>query len=83
MNLDVVKGVAPQRESVTVYICRSAKRWPWRRPQRWFWRAVAANGRTLARSSETYTNRGDCVAMARKLFQPSRPWPVVDRWDTQ
>ena len=30
------------------------------RRQRWRWRIVATNGRTLA-SSEAYTNRGDCL----------------------
>ena len=32
------------------------------------WRAVAANGETVADSSEGYVRRIDCVEMASKMF---------------
>lgn len=31
-----------------------------RRSQRWAWRLVAANGRTVATSGEGYSGRGEC-----------------------
>ena len=49
---------------VKIQLRASRNRWPLGRPQRWYWVAVAANGKTVARSSETYTNRGDCLAAA-------------------
>lgn len=57
------------RTVIHVDLTRSARRWPRRRPQRWSWTAVSAgNGRTLARSSEYYTNRADCIAAIYQLF---------------
>jgi hypothetical protein len=39
------------------------------RAQRWRWRALnGGNGRVLAVSSESYTNRGDCLAAIDQLF---------------
>ena len=39
-----------------------------RRHQGWRWTARAANGRTLAVSSESYTNRGDALDAITLLF---------------
>lgn len=39
------------------------------RPQKWYWIAKSAtNQKVLARSSERYTNRTDCIAAVRLLF---------------
>lgn len=58
--------------AIRIEICRSSKRWPLRRPQRWFWVAVnAGNGRAMA-SGETYTNIEDCVDAAVQLFGDGR-----------
>ena len=39
------------------------------RPQRWYWVARnAGNQKKLARSSERYTNRQDCLNAIRQLF---------------
>ena len=43
-------------------LCRSDTRWPLRRPQRYWWRLAADNGRILAVSSEMYANRADAEA---------------------
>lgn len=40
-------------------VCRSDTRWPRRRPQRYWWRLIADNGRIMAVSSEMYTNEQD------------------------
>ena len=57
------------RTVIYVDLIRSTRRWPRRRPQRWSWTAVSGgNGRTLARSSESYTNRADCIAAIYQLF---------------
>lgn len=55
--------------TITVHIRRSKTRWPLRRPQRWYWIAVNnGNHRTLAQSSEMYTNESDAVTAAELLF---------------
>lgn len=42
------------------------------RPQRWYWVAKSAdNQRKLARATERYTNREDCVHAAWLLFSSS------------
>lgn len=42
------------------------------RPQRWYWIAKSAgNQKRLARSTERYTNRADCVAAVWLLFHSS------------
>lgn len=42
------------------------------RQQRWYWIAKSAgNQKRLARSSERYTNRGDCVNAVWLLFHAS------------
>lgn len=42
------------------------------RPQRWYWVAKSAgNQKKLARSSERYTNRGDCLYVTAQLFGPA------------
>ena len=57
---------------VYVDIRQSSTRWPWKRPQRWFWVALSGdNRRVLGQSSEKYTNRLDCVNAARILFGTS------------
>lgn len=57
------------RAAFRVVLRRSPKRWPLRRPQRWYWLVIARNGRVLA-GSETYHNRGDAIAAARLLGVP-------------
>lgn len=40
----------------------------------WYWHLVSRNGRIIARSSETYTRKGNAVKsinVARKIFQDS------------
>lgn len=49
-------------------LCRSDTRWPYRRPQRYYWRLVADNGRVLAVSSELYTNAGDARSSLRAVL---------------
>ena len=44
---------------VVVYRTRSLLR-----GERWRWRLVAANGNTIAASSEGYANRGYCIRQA-------------------
>jgi uncharacterized protein YegP (UPF0339 family) len=39
-----------------------------RRPQAWRWEAAAGNGKTLAVSSEAYTNAGDVISAIWALF---------------
>jgi hypothetical protein len=41
-----------------------------RRPQTWRWKAAAGNGKTLAVSSEAYTNAGDAISAIWALFGP-------------
>lgn len=54
---------------VTIHIRQSRTRWPLRRPQQWYWVAVSnGNHKTLARSSEMYTNEADVVTAAEQLF---------------
>lgn len=54
---------------VTIHIRQSKTRWPLRRPQRWYWVAINnANHKTLAQSSEMYTNENDAVTAAEHLF---------------
>ena len=53
--------------TITVTVQQSAKRWPLKRPQRWYWTAQAANGRSIAHS-ETYTNKQDAINSAILLF---------------
>lgn len=56
---------------IVVELKRSKTRWPLRRPQRWYWVARSAgNGKTLAQSSEMYSNSGDAVAAVQALFGP-------------
>ena len=45
------------------------------RRQRWRWRIVAGNGRTLA-SSEAYTNRGDCEAAVETVRNNAYAAPI-------
>lgn len=54
---------------IYVDLQKATSRWPLKRPQRWSW--VARNGnnmRILARSSESYTNRQDCLDAITQLF---------------
>jgi uncharacterized protein YegP (UPF0339 family) len=54
--------------TVTIHIRKSRTRWPHRRPQRWYWTAVdGGNHKTLARSSEMYTNEDDAYRAAELL----------------
>lgn len=55
--------------TVTIHIRQSKTRWPLKRPQRWYWTATRnGNNKTLARSSEMYTNETDAVTAAELLF---------------
>jgi hypothetical protein len=54
---------------IYVDLKKSRRLWPRKRPQRWFW--VAKNGgnqKRLARSTETYTNKADCIEAIYALF---------------
>jgi hypothetical protein len=56
--------------NVTVTLIHSPRR-AWfggRRWQAWRWVAHAANGRILATSGESYTNRADALAAVELLF---------------
>jgi uncharacterized protein len=44
----------------------------------WRWRLVAANGRTIADSGESYYNKQDCLA-AIQLVKSSVSAPVKER----
>lgn len=60
-----------QRRCVTVTLVYTPARGFWRKDTRWQpwrWRAQAANGRVLAVSSESYTNRADCLAAVALVF---------------
>ena len=50
--------------SLVIYKTRSL-----RRSQRWAWRLVASNGRTIATSGEGYANRSEAVEMAVKVVK--------------
>lgn len=43
--------------------------------QRWHWRIRADNGRILA-SSETYRDRGDCLAAIRRVQAEAAAAPI-------
>lgn len=63
-----------QHRCVTVTLVHTPARTFWRRDTRWQpwrWRAQAANGRVLAVSSESYTNRADAVDAIWTLFGPA------------
>ena len=56
--------------TITVTLLQSPRP-PWRprrRHQPWRWVAKAANGRIVATSGESYTNRADCLAAADTVF---------------
>ena len=57
-------------KTITVELIQTPRpRWSLKhRTQRWRWRALAANGRVLAVSSEAYTNRADAVAAIWLVF---------------
>lgn len=64
----------PVNENALIWVdlTQSKRRWPLKRPQRWYWVALNANNmRRMARSSETYTNRKDCIAAIWQLFGDS------------
>jgi hypothetical protein len=54
--------------TVTVTLIHSGSRWPLRRRQPWRWIATARNGRTVALSGESYTNRSDALHAIFSLF---------------
>lgn len=45
-----------------------------RRSQRWAWRLVASNGRTIATSGEGYANRLDAVVLAAQVVDGDYAW---------
>lgn len=54
---------------IYVDVRQSKSRWPLIRPQRWYWVALNGNNfHTLARSSEMYTSRYDCLDAVAQLF---------------
>lgn len=54
---------------VFVYLYQSRSRKLLGRPQTWRWRALSGNNfRTMAASSESYTNRQDCLDAITQLF---------------
>jgi hypothetical protein len=54
---------------IYVDVKQSRRRWPLKRPQRFYWVALNGNNmRRLARSSETYTNRQDALDAVTELF---------------
>ena len=58
---------SPRIVTVTMHYT-PRRRWSPRRHQGWRWTAQAANGKTLAVSSESYANRADCRAAVSLLF---------------
>lgn len=39
----------------------------------WRWRRIASNGKTVGASTESYTNRSDCIANARRNGMSCNP----------
>lgn len=60
---------------IRIELRKTTKRWPSRRPQRWYFRVIAANGRVLA-TSEVYVNRTDAIKSARLLGVPIQENPA-------
>jgi uncharacterized protein YegP (UPF0339 family) len=51
---------------------------------RWFWHLVASNGRIIARSSETYTRKGNAVKSiysAARVFWEGPPDELIPYYD--
>jgi uncharacterized protein YegP (UPF0339 family) len=44
----------------------------------WYWVFFASNGRAIARSSESYINRGDCLHSIRLIKEDSLEASVFD-----
>lgn len=51
----------------------------------WWWHIVASNGRIIARSSETYSRKGNAVKSiitAATIFEGGkRPWELIPYYD--
>lgn len=66
-------------KTVVVRPCKSKTVWPLRRAQKYYWHAKSSvNGQKLARSSDMYTNLGDCVAEMHILFDGATNVSIVD-----
>nr|WP_280952629.1 DUF1508 domain-containing protein [Neorhizobium alkalisoli] len=39
----------------------------------WRWRRIASNGKTVGASTESYTNKNDCIANARRNGMSCNP----------
>lgn len=61
----------PDTPTITVELYQAKAARFLRRPQRWRWRAKAANGRILAHSGEAYVNLQDCLDAIARLFSRS------------
>jgi hypothetical protein len=56
---------------------------PDRKPQ-WYWHIVARNGRIIARSSETYTRKGNAkksILVAAEIFLGGKPYELIPYYD--
>lgn len=53
---------------INVSVKMSKTMWPKKRPQKFYWIARHSNGKTMARSSEMYTNLDDCLEAVLTLF---------------
>ena len=50
----------------------------------WHWHIVASNGRIIARSSETYTRKGNAknsILVAAGIFLGGKPYELVQYYD--
>lgn len=50
----------------------------------WYWHIVARNGRIIARSSETYSRKGDAknsILVAAGIFLGGKPYELIPYYD--
>ena len=50
----------------------------------WYWDLVASNGRIIARSSETYTRKGNAIKsilVAAGIFLGGKPYELIPYYD--
>jgi uncharacterized protein YegP (UPF0339 family) len=50
----------------------------------WYWNIVSKNGRIIARSSETYTRKGNAkksILVAAEIFLGGKPYELIPYYD--
>jgi uncharacterized protein YegP (UPF0339 family) len=50
----------------------------------WYWNIVSRNGRVIARSSETYTRKGNAkksILVAAEIFLGGKPYELIPYYD--